>query len=145
VQVQREGRDSTDAVPPKFRNSLSPRLVWKRAHGLDRRAQRDESSGPTRREILAGVAGTGIAAAVPTALGERASARSAERTDVDILNYALTLEHLENEFDKTYLDRFSERASSARTCSTSSASGCGSRRGTTSGWCRNTNRPTSTS
>lgn len=31
------------------------------------------------------------------------------RSDVDILNYALTLEHLENEFYKQHLEKFDER------------------------------------
>jgi rubrerythrin len=67
----------------------------------------DETS---RRRFLAGAAGATLLAAGPVGLAtDAASGQESDRSDVDVLNYALTLEHLENEFYTQYLERFSER------------------------------------
>jgi hypothetical protein len=68
----------------------------------------DDDNGSSRRGFMGGVAAlaatAGLGAASTTAL-----AQSNDPSDVDILNYALTLEHLENEFYIQMLDQFSER------------------------------------
>jgi len=70
-----------------------------------------ENDGPTRRRVLAGGLGAAVLAAAPATLGaDTAGAQQQERSDIDILNYALTLEHLENEFYRAYLEKFDERA-----------------------------------
>jgi rubrerythrin len=70
-----------------------------------------DGSGVTRRRVLAGAAGAALLSAVPLSLGADSAAAQQDDgpSDVDVLNYALTLEHLENEFYKEQLDRFSER------------------------------------
>ncbi|MFC6975166.1 ferritin-like domain-containing protein [Halomicroarcula sp. GCM10025709] len=65
-------------------------------------------SSTSRRGFLAGAAGVAAAVGAPAVL-DTASAQQSGRSDIEILNYALTLEHLENEFYKEYLSEFSER------------------------------------
>jgi hypothetical protein len=68
----------------------------------------------SRRKLLAGGAGLAAMAAVPLSSSAEPAADAGEGeprqvNDVDVLNFALTLEHLENEFYKQQLETFSER------------------------------------
>jgi len=69
-----------------------------------------EQTVPSRRKFLASSAAMlagGALLAVPGVAKAHTTARNV--TDVDILNYALTLERLEKEFYRRVLDRFNER------------------------------------
>ncbi len=69
-----------------------------------------EQTVPSRRKFLASSAAMlagGALLAVPGVAKAHTTARNV--TDVDILNYALTLERLEKDFYRRVLDRFNER------------------------------------
>jgi rubrerythrin len=69
----------------------------------------------SRRKLLAGGVGLAAMSAVPfSASAERAAdgtedVETQQVNDVEVLNYALTLEHLENEFYLEQLEKFNER------------------------------------
>jgi rubrerythrin len=73
----------------------------------------DGGSLPTRREVLRRSAAIGGGALALSVAGSNAAlahdAGDDDVEDVDVLNYALTLEHLEHAFYRDGLDRFSQR------------------------------------
>jgi rubrerythrin len=104
--------DDIDAIDGESFDTTEIETIETTDVRTDREATGDgDGEGVSRRGVLAGAAGAALLSAVPLSLGAD-SARAQQddgRSDVDILNYALTLEHLENEFYIQQLETFNER------------------------------------
>jgi rubrerythrin len=70
----------------------------------------DDQSGFSRRGILGGLGAAAVAAGLPVAASTGgANSTDTQPSDVEILNFALTLEHLEYAFYRDSLQQFDER------------------------------------
>jgi rubrerythrin len=70
----------------------------------------DDQSGFSRRGILGGLGAAAVAAVLPVAASTGgANSTDTQPSDVEILNFALTLEHLEYAFYRDSLQQFNER------------------------------------